>query len=103
MLQPGTEQHHFLYHLQQNLKNPSYGILSAAGIDWFMQVTIAIQQQTFQKPADHFKALCTPVQFAYAEDSLFDENKIPVEDLVQDIGPLVIKNSNLWHSYNTGL
>eukprot|EP00957_Ditylum_brightwellii_P194182 14788434-Ditylum_brightwellii.AAC.1 len=77
MLRPETEQHHCLYHLQQNLKNPSNGVLSAGGIDHFMQAAIAIQQPKFQKLADHFKAMCNPVQLVYAEESLFDKNRKP--------------------------
>eukprot|EP00957_Ditylum_brightwellii_P057226 4336235-Ditylum_brightwellii.AAC.1 len=77
MLQPEMEQHHCLYHLQQNLKNLSHGVLSAAGIDHFMQAAIAIQEPKCQKLADHFKAMCTPAQLVYAEESVFDNNRNP--------------------------
>eukprot|EP00957_Ditylum_brightwellii_P114763 8751477-Ditylum_brightwellii.AAC.1 len=100
MLQSETKQHHYLYHLQQDLKNPSSGILSAAGIDHFMQAAIAIQQPRFQKLADHFKAMCTPVQLAYAEESLFDKNRIPYGRSGPRHWVTCHENSNLWYSYN---
>ena len=49
ILQPETEQHHCLYHVQQKCQNPSNGALSSAGIDCFTQTAIAIQKPTFKK------------------------------------------------------
>eukprot|EP00957_Ditylum_brightwellii_P167837 12776183-Ditylum_brightwellii.AAC.1 len=85
------EQHHCLYHLQQNLKNPDNGVLSAAGIDHFMQAAIAIQQPKFQKLADNFKEMCTPVQLMYAEEVYLIRTEILAEGLVQDIGAIGTK------------
>ena len=47
--------------------------MSSAGIDCFIQAAITTHKPKFQKLSGNFKALCTPSQLAYAEESLFDE------------------------------
>ena len=49
--------------------------MSSASIDQFTQAAIAIHKLKFQKLSGNFKALCTPSQLAYAEESAFDEKK----------------------------